>query len=125
MIGENINFSNLKSFLEIVGKQLYGPNTKLRMRPKYYPFVEPGSNGEYTCFLCQGKGCRLCKHSGWLEVLGCGMIHPEVFKKTGIDPEKYSGFAFGFGLDRLVMLKYNINDVRLLNSGDLRFLKQF
>ncbi len=125
MVGENINFSNLKNFLETVGKKLYGPNTKLRMRPKYYPFVEPGSNGEYTCFLCQGKGCRVCKHSGWLEVLGCGMIHPEVLKKAGIDPEKYSGFAFGFGLDRLVMLKYNIDDVRLLNSGDLRFLKQF
>jgi phenylalanyl-tRNA synthetase alpha chain len=125
MVGENINFSNLKNFLETVGKKLYGPNTKLRMRPKYYPFVEPGSNGEYTCFLCQGKGCRVCKHTGWLEVLGCGMIHPEVLKNTGIDPEKYSGFAFGFGLDRLVMLKYNIDDVRLLNSGDLRFLKQF
>lgn len=125
MIGENINFSNLKNFLETVGKKLYGPNTKLRMRPKYYPFVEPGSNGEYTCFLCQGKGCRVCKHSGWLEVLGCGMVHPEVLKNAGIDPKKYSGFAFGFGLDRLVMLKYNIDDVRLLNSGDLRFLKQF
>lgn len=125
MIGENINFSNLKNFLETVGKKLYGSNTKLRMRPKYYPFVEPGSNGEYTCFLCQGKGCRVCKHSGWLEVLGCGMIHPEVLKNAGIDPEKYSGFAFGFGLDRLTMLKYNIDDVRLLNSGDLRFLKQF
>ncbi len=125
MVGENINFSNLKSFLEIVGQKLYGPNTKLRMRPKYYPFVEPGSNGEYTCFLCQGQGCRVCKHTGWLEVLGCGMIHPEVLKNAGIDPEKYSGFAFGFGLDRLVMLKYNIDDVRLLNSGDLRFLEQF
>lgn len=125
MIGENINFSNLKNFLETVGKKLYGPNTKLRMRPKYYPFVEPGSNGEYTCFLCQGKGCRVCKHSGWLEVLGCGMVHPEVLKNAGIDPKKYSGFAFGFGLDRLTMLKYNIDDVRLLNSGDLRFLKQF
>ena len=125
MVGENINFSNLKNFLETVGKKLYGPNTKLRMRPKYYPFVEPGSNGEYTCFLCHGKGCRVCKHTGWLEVLGCGMIHPEVLKNAGIDPEKYSGFAFGFGLDRLTMLKYNINDVRLLNSGDLRFLKQF
>ncbi len=125
MIGENINFSNLKNFLETVGKKLYGSNTKLRMRPKYYPFVEPGSNGEYTCFLCQGKGCRVCKHSGWLEVLGCGMVHPEVLKNAGIDPKKYSGFAFGFGLDRLTMLKYNIDDVRLLNSGDLRFLKQF
>jgi len=125
MIGENISFANLKGILELVGKKLYGPNTKLRMRPKFYPFVEPGSNGEYTCFLCQGKGCRVCKHSGWLEILGCGMIHPEVLKNGGIDPEKYSGFAFGFGLDRLVMLKYNIDDIRLFNSGDSRFLEQF
>lgn len=125
MVGENITFSNLKGFLELVGKKLYGPNIKLRMRPKYYPFVEPGSNGEYTCFLCQGQGCRVCKNSGWLEVLGCGMIHPELLKNCDIDPDKYSGFAFGFGLDRLVMLKHNINDVRLFNSGDIRFLEQF
>jgi phenylalanyl-tRNA synthetase alpha chain len=125
MIDKNINFANLKGVLEVVGKKLYGVNTKLRMRPKHYPFVEPGSNGEYTCFLCQGKGCRVCKYSGWLEILGCGMIHPEVLKKGGIDPEKYSGFAFGFGLDRLAMLKYNIDDIRLFNSGDLQFLNQF
>lgn len=125
MIGEKISFANLKGILDLVGKKLYGPNTKLRMRPKHYPFVEPGSNGEYTCFLCQGKGCRVCKHTGWLEILGCGMIHPEVLKKGGIDPEKYTGFAFGFGLDRLAMLKYNIDDVRLFNSGDSQFLNQF
>jgi phenylalanyl-tRNA synthetase alpha chain len=125
MIGEDINFTHLKGVLEMVGKKLYGPNTKLRMRPKYYPFVEPGSNGEYTCFLCKGKGCRVCKYTGWLEILGCGMVHPDVLRKGGIDPEKYSGFAFGFGLDRLVMLKNNIDDTRLFNSGDLRFLKQF
>jgi phenylalanyl-tRNA synthetase alpha chain len=125
MIGENISFSHLKKTLETVGQELYGEKTKLRMRPKHYPFVEPGSNGEYTCFLCQGEGCRVCKNSGWLEVLGCGMIHPEVLKRGGIDPDKYSGFAFGFGLDRLVMLRYNIDDIRLFNSGDLRFLKQF
>ncbi|MFA5644126.1 MAG: phenylalanine--tRNA ligase subunit alpha [Patescibacteria group bacterium] len=125
MIDKNINFSNLKGVLEMIGKKLYGPKTKLRMRPKHYPFVEPGSNGEYTCFLCQGKGCRVCKNSGWLEILGCGMIHPEVLRKGGIDPNEYSGFAFGLGLDRLVMLKYNINDVRLFNSGDLQFLNQF
>ncbi len=125
MIGEGINFSHLKKTLEVVGQELYGEKTKLRMRPKHYPFVEPGSNGEYTCFLCQGEGCRVCKNSGWLEVLGCGMIHPEVLKRGGIDPNKYSGFAFGFGLDRLVMLRYNIDDIRLFNSGDLRFLKQF
>jgi len=125
MIGENINFANLKSLLEIVGRKLFGENTKLRMRPKFFPFVEPGNNGEYTCFLCQGKGCRVCKHTGWLEIVGAGLIHPDVLRAGGIDPEKYSGLAFGFGLSRLVMLKYGINDVRLLNSGDLKFLEQF
>lgn len=125
MIDENINFSHLKGVLELVGKKLYGPDTKLRMRPKFYPFVEPGANGEYTCFICRGAGCRLCKHTGWLEILGSGMVHPNVLRAGGIDPEKYQGFAFGFGLNRLVMLKYNIDDIRLFNSGDLRFLEQF
>ncbi len=125
MVGENINFSHMKGVLEIVGKKLYGPDTKLRNRPKFYPFVEPGVNGEYTCFLCKGKGCKLCKHTGWLEVFGAGMVHPNVLKAGGVDPKKYSGFAFGFGLNRLVMLKYGIDDIRLFNSGDLRFLEQF
>ncbi|MDD4333399.1 MAG: phenylalanine--tRNA ligase subunit alpha, partial [Patescibacteria group bacterium] len=107
------------------GKKLYGPETKLRMRPKYYPFVEPGSNGEYTCSICKGKGCRLCKYSGWLEILGCGMMHPNVLRAGGIDPKKYSGFAFGFGLGRLTQLKYGIEDNRLFMSGDMRFLGQF
>lgn len=125
LIDKKINFGHLKSLMEIVGQKLYGPNTKLRMRPKFYPFVEPGSNGEYTCFLCQGAGCRVCKHSGWLEIVGCGLIHPEVLRAGGLDPEEYSGLAFGFGLNRLVMLKYGINDIRLFNGGDLRFLEQF
>lgn len=125
MIGEDINFAHLKGVLELVGQKLFGPETKLRMRPKFYPFVEPGSNGEYTCFLCQGKGCRVCKGSGWLEILGSGLIHPEVLKAGGIDPEKYSGFAFGFGLSRLAQLKYGIDDARLALSGDLRFIEQF
>lgn len=125
MIDKDINFAHMKSILEAVGKKLYGDKTKLRMRPKFYPFVEPGSNGEYTCFLCEGEGCRVCKHSGWLEILGCGIIHPHVLKAGGLDPDVYSGFAFGFGLNRLAMLKYNIDDIRLFNSGDLRFLKQF
>jgi phenylalanyl-tRNA synthetase alpha chain len=125
VIDKNINFANLKSFLEIVGQKLFGPNTKLRMRPKFYPFVEPGNNGEYTCFLCQGKGCRVCKYSGWLEIVGAGLVHPDVLRAGGLDPEVYSGLAFGFGLNRLAMLKYNINDVRLFNSGDLKFLEQF
>jgi len=125
MLDKDINFSHMKSVLEMVGKKLYGEGTKLRMRPKFYPFVEPGSNGEYTCFLCEGEGCRVCKYSGWLEILGCGLVHPNVLRAGGVNPDIYSGFAFGFGLNRLAMLKYNIDDIRLFNSGDLRFLKQF
>lgn len=125
IVGQDISFANLKSILELVGQKLFGPETKLRMRPKLYPFVEPGNNGEYTCFLCGGKGCRVCKNTGWLEIVGAGLIHPEVLKAGGIDPEKYSGLAFGFGLTRLAMLKYGITDVRLFNSGDLKFIEQF
>lgn len=125
MIDKNVNFSNLKSILELVGKKLFGPDTKFRMRPKLYPFVEPGNNGEYTCFLCHGEGCQLCKNSGWLEILGAGLIHPEVIRAGGLNPEEYSGFAFGFGLTRLAMLKYNINDSRLFSGGDIKFLEQF
>ncbi len=125
MVDENINFAHLKSFLEIVGQRLFGPETKLRMRPKFFPFVEPGNNGEYTCFLCQGQGCRVCKNTGWLEIVGAGLVHPNVLREGGIDPEKYSGLAFGFGLTRLAMLKYGINDVRLFHGGDVRFLEQF
>ncbi|MFA5247638.1 MAG: phenylalanine--tRNA ligase subunit alpha [Patescibacteria group bacterium] len=125
LIDKDINFSHLKGVLELVGKKLFGPETKLRMRPKFYPFVEPGTNGEYTCSLCGGKGCRVCKNSGWLEVIGAGLIHPEVLRAGGLDPEIYSGFAFGFGLSRLAQLKYGIDDARLALSGDIRFLSQF
>ncbi len=125
MIGRDINFANLKSLLEIVGQKLFGEDTKLRMMPKFYPFVEPGNSGQYTCFLCHGKGCRVCKQTGWLEIVGGGLVHPDVLRAGGIDPEEYSGLAFGFGLSRLAMLKYGVNDARLFNSGDLRFLEQF
>lgn len=125
MVDENINFSHLKGILAEIGKRLYGAETQVRMRPKFYPFVEPGANIEYTCFLCNGQGCNLCKKSGWLEVGGCGLIHPNVLRAGGIDPDKYTGFAFGFGLNRLVMLKYGIEDIRLFNGGDVRFLQQF
>lgn len=125
MIGRDINFANLKSLLEIVGQKLFGKETKLRMMPKFYPFVEPGNSGQYTCFLCHGKGCRVCKQTGWLEIVGGGLVHPDVLRAGGIDPEEYSGLAFGFGLSRLAMLKYGVNDARLFNSGDLRFLEQF
>ncbi|MCF6276755.1 MAG: phenylalanine--tRNA ligase subunit alpha [Candidatus Magasanikbacteria bacterium] len=125
VVGKDINFSNLKGTLEVVAKHLYGDETQVRLRPKFYPFVEPGVNGEVSCFLCKGEGCRVCKKTGWLEVFGAGMVHPNVLKAGGIDPEVYSGFAFGFGLYRLVMLKYMIEDVRAFSSGNLKFLKQF
>jgi phenylalanyl-tRNA synthetase alpha chain len=117
--------ADLKGVLEVVAKHLYGADTEIRLRPKFYPFVEPGVNGEVTCFLCKGQGCRLCKKTGWLEVFGAGMVHPNVLKEGGVDPNEYSGFAFGFGLTRLVMLKYGIDDIRHLEKGDLSFLKQF
>lgn len=125
IIDTDITFSHLKGTLETVAKYLYGQETKLRVMPKFYPFVEPGIRGEVTCFLCQGIGCRVCKNSGWLEIFGAGMTHPNVIKEGGVDPTKYQGFAFGFGLSRLVMLKYNIDDVRLLESGNMKFLEQF
>ncbi len=125
MIDKGISLSHMKGVLEIVARHLYGEETHIRLRPKFYPFVEPGVNGEVTCFLCKGDGCRLCKKTGWLEVFGAGMVHPNVLREGGVDPDEYSGFAFGFGLTRLVMLKYGIDDIRHLESGDLRFLKQF
>lgn len=125
VLDRGITFGHLKGVLEVVAKHLYGNETAIRLRPKFYPFVEPGVNGEVTCFLCQGQGCRLCKKSGWLEIFGAGMIHPAVLRQGGVNPETYSGFAFGFGLMRLVMLKYGIDDIRLFESGDLRFLNQF
>jgi len=125
LVDKNITFSHMKGVLETVAKHLYGEETQVRLRPKFYPFVEPGVNGEVTCFLCKGQGCRVCKHTGWLEVFGAGMVHPNVLKEGGVDSAQYQGFAFGFGLSRLVMLKYGIEDVRHLQSGDLRFLQQF
>ncbi|MBI5793945.1 phenylalanine--tRNA ligase subunit alpha [Candidatus Uhrbacteria bacterium] len=125
VVDRGISFAHMKGVLEAVAHSLYGKDTKIRLRPKFYPFVEPGVNGEVTCYLCTGKGCRLCKKSGWLEIFGAGMVHPNVLKEGGVDPDVYSGFAFGFGLTRLVMLKYGIDDIRHLESGDLRFLKQF
>jgi phenylalanyl-tRNA synthetase alpha chain len=125
MLDNNISLADMKGVLETLVQSLYGKETKLRLRPKFYPFVEPGSNIEITCFLCSGEGCRVCKKTGWLEVGGCGLVHPNVLRYGQVDPEKYQGFAFGFGLTRLAMLKYGINDVRLMQSDDLRFLEQF
>lgn len=125
VVDKGINFSHLKGIVEMFAKFLYGENTEVRFRPKYYPFVEPGVNGEVTCYVCKGAGCRLCKKTGWLEIFGAGMIHPYVLEEGGVDSKEYQGFAFGFGLNRLVMLKYNIEDIRLFQSGDMRFLNQF
>lgn len=125
VVDKGISMADMKGILEATAQHLYGKDTRVRLRPKFYPFVEPGVNGEVTCFLCKGEGCRLCKKTGWLEVFGAGMVHPNVLREGGVDPDEYSGFAFGFGLTRLVMLKYGIDDIRHLESGDLRFLKQF
>jgi phenylalanyl-tRNA synthetase alpha chain len=125
VVDKDISFAHMKGVLESVAKHLYGPDTKINMRPKFYPFVEPGVNLEVTCFVCQGNGCRLCKKSGWLEIGGAGMVHPNVLAEGNVDSKKYQGFAFGFGLTRLVMLKYGIEDVRLLESGNTKFLEQF
>ena len=125
MVGRDINLSHMKGVLEEVAKHLFGSEVKVRLRPKFYPFVEPGVRGEVTCFLCRGEGCRVCKKSCWLEVLGAGMIHPVVLREGGVDPEDCQGFDFGFGLSRLAMLKYGVDDARLMQSGDIRFLKQF
>ena len=125
VVGKDVSFAHMKGVLEAVFKHVFGLETKMRLRPKFYPFVEPGVNGEVTCFLCKGKGCKLCKHTGWLEIFGAGMIHPNVLKEGGIDPKVNQGFAFGFGLTRLAMLKYGIEDIRLLESGNMKFLEQF
>lgn len=125
VVDKNITFADMKGILETVAKHLYGQETKVRLRPKFYPFVEPGVNGEVSCFLCKGAGCRLCKNTGWLEIFGAGMVHPNVLAEGGIDSKKYQGFAIGMGLTRLVMLKYGIDDIRLLESGNMKFLEQF
>jgi len=125
VIGRDITLAHMKGVIEVVARHLFGPETKLRLRPKYYPFVEPGVNGEVTCVLCGGAGCRVCKQTGWMEIIGAGMIHPNVLKEGGIDPKEFQGFAFGFGLTRMAMLKYGIDDVRVMESGDLRFVRQF
>jgi phenylalanyl-tRNA synthetase alpha chain len=124
-VGENITFTDLKGTLDYFSKQFFGPDTKTRFRPSFFPFTEPSAEVDVSCPFCSGKGCRTCKDTGYIEVLGCGMIDPEVFRHVGYDPERYSGFAFGFGIDRFAMLKYHIDDIQLLFQGDVRFLRQF
>lgn len=125
VVDKNITFADLKGTLAEFAKELFGEDTKVKFRPHHFPFTEPSAEVDVTCFKCGGKGCRFCKGSGWIEILGCGMVHPRVLKMSGIDPEEYSGFAFGVGLERIALLKYEIDDMRLLYENDDRFLKQF
>ncbi|MEG1774460.1 MAG: phenylalanine--tRNA ligase subunit alpha, partial [Oscillospiraceae bacterium] len=125
VIDKGITMSDLKGTLDVFAKHLYGEDTVTRFRPHHFPFTEPSAEMDIMCFSCHGEGCRFCKGEGWIEILGCGMIHPTVLKNGGIDPEEYSGFAFGMGLDRIAMRRYNIDDMRLLFENDLRFLNQF
>lgn len=125
VIDKNITFADLKGTLQEFAKELFGEETKVKFRPHHFPFTEPSAEVDVSCFKCGGKGCRFCKGSGWIEILGCGMVHPRVLKMSGIDPEEYSGFAFGVGLERIALLKYEIDDMRLLYENDDRFLSQF
>ena len=125
VIDKHITFSDLKGTLEEFAKELFGPETKTKFRPHHFPFTEPSAEVDVSCFKCGGKGCRFCKGSGWIEILGCGMVHPHVLEMCGIDPKEYTGFAFGVGLERIALLKYEIDDMRLLYENDYRFLKQF
>jgi phenylalanyl-tRNA synthetase alpha chain len=124
-IDENVSFADLKQTLYYFATELFGKGTKTRFRPSYFPFTEPSAEMDISCFICGGKGCKICKNTGWVEILGCGMVDPNVLENNKIDSKKYTGFAFGMGIERITMLKYQINDIRLFFENDLRFLKQF
>ena len=124
-IDENVSFADLKQTLYFFAKEMYGSDVKIRFRPSYFPFTEPSAEMDISCMLCKGAGCNVCKKTGWLEILGSGMVHPNVLSNCGIDPNKYTGFAFGMGIERPALLKYGINDIRLFSENDVRFLKQF
>jgi phenylalanyl-tRNA synthetase alpha chain len=124
-VDTDVTFAELKGTLVAFAKQFYMEDLKYRFRPSFFPFTEPSAEMDITCYLCHGKGCKVCKYSGWLEILGCGMVDPNVFKMVGYDPEKYSGYAFGMGIERTAMLKYGITDIRIFFDNDFRFLKQF
>lgn len=125
VIDKNVTFADLKGTLAQFARELFGEETKVKFRPHHFPFTEPSAEMDVSCFKCGGTGCRFCKGSGWIEILGCGMVHPHVLKMSGIDPEEYVGFAFGAGLERIALLKYEIDDMRLLYENDIRFLSQF
>ena len=124
-IDENVSFADLKQTLYFFVKEMYGKDVRVRFRPSYFPFTEPSAEMDVSCFICGGSGCNICKKTGWVEILGCGMVHPNVLSNCNIDPNKYTGFAFGMGIERPAMLKYGINDIRLFSENDVRFLKQF
>ena len=124
-IGESISFSDLKNTLYHFSKEMFGKSTQIRFRPSYFPFTEPSAEMDIRCFICGGTGCKICKHTGWVEIAGSGMVDPNVFEHCNIDPLKYSGFAFGMGIERITMLKHQIDDLRLFSENDIRFLKQF
>ena len=125
VVDEGVTMADLKGALDRFAKQLFGPETRTKFRPHHFPFTEPSAEMDVSCFKCGGKGCRVCKGSGWIEILGCGMVHPNVLKVGGIDTEKYTGFAFGVGVERVAMLKYGIDDIRLMYENDMRFIHQF
>lgn len=125
VIDKNITFADLKGTLAEFAKEMFGEDTRVKFRPHHFPFTEPSAEMDVSCFKCGGKGCRFCKGEGWIEILGCGMVHPHVLEMSNIDPEEYTGFAFGVGLERIALLKYEIDDMRLLYENDIRFLKQF
>jgi phenylalanyl-tRNA synthetase alpha chain len=124
-IDKDITFADLKGTLDFFAKSLFGEKVRTRFQPSFFPFTEPSGEVAVSCFVCDGRGCRVCKESGWIELMGCGMVHPQVLRNGGIDPDKYSGWAFGLGVDRFAMVKYDINDIQLFFQGDVRFLEQF
>ena len=124
-IDKNVGFSDLKQTLYHFAKEMFGKDTKIRLRPSYFPFTEPSAEIDISCLICHGKGCNVCKYSGWVEIAGSGMVHPNVLRNGGIDPEAFTGFAFGMGIERITMLRYSINDLRLFSENDVRFLRQF
>lgn len=124
-IDEKVSFADLKQTLYYFVKEMFGPEVKVRFRPSYFPFTEPSAEMDVSCFICHGKGCNVCKHTSWVEILGCGMVHPNVLSNCGIDPEKYSGFAWGMGVERTTMMLHGIRDIRVMSENDLRFLEQF
>ncbi|OOY42153.1 phenylalanine--tRNA ligase subunit alpha, partial [Solemya velum gill symbiont] len=125
VVDKNVTFADLKGILHDFLVSFFEAELKVRFRPSYFPFTEPSAEADIECVICGGEGCRVCSHTGWLEVLGCGMIHPEVFRHVGIDNEEFTGYAFGMGVERLTMLRYGVNDLRLFFDNDLRFLEQF